>query len=97
LFAVLIAGKLIDGKLWDGASPICINHVYAMLKKIKHLSEREMSLFTLDDFVSLNGNNEIDSEPNDELLKAEHEIKVRKPDDYLGLSPIASRRFFASA
>ncbi len=51
--AVLIAGKLIDGKLWDGASPIRIDDVYVTLKKMKHLSEREMSLFTLEDFVQV--------------------------------------------
>jgi len=53
--AVLIAGKLIDGKLWDGAAPIRIDDVYATLKKMKHLSEREMSLFTLEDFVQIGG------------------------------------------
>lgn len=51
--AVLIAGKLIDGKLWDGLSPIRINDVYTTMKKMKHLSEREMSLFTLEDFVQV--------------------------------------------
>jgi hypothetical protein len=53
--AVLIAGKLIDGKLWDGTSPIRIDDVYVTLKKMKHLSEREMSLFTLEDFVQVGG------------------------------------------
>lgn len=53
--AVLIAGKLIDGKLWDGASPIRIDDVYTTMKKMKHLSEREMSLFTLEDFVQIGG------------------------------------------
>ena len=53
--AVLIAGKLIDGKLWDGLSPIRIDEVYTTLKKMKHLSEREMSLFTLEDFVQVSG------------------------------------------
>lgn len=53
--AVLIAGKLIDGKLWDGTSPIRIDDVYVTLKKMKHLSEREMSLFTLEDFVQIGG------------------------------------------
>jgi hypothetical protein len=53
--AVLIAGKLIDGKLWDGASPIRIDDVYVTMKKMKHLSEREMSLFTLEDFVRVGG------------------------------------------
>jgi hypothetical protein len=53
--AVLIAGKLIDGKLWDGQSPIRIDDVYSTMKKMKHLSEREMSLFTLEDFVQIGG------------------------------------------
>jgi len=53
--AVLIAGKLIDGKLWDGQSPIRIDDVYTTMKKMKHLSEREMSLFTLEDFVQVGG------------------------------------------
>lgn len=51
--AVLLAGKLIDGKLWDGESPIRIDDVYALAKKLKHLSERELSLFTLRDFVQV--------------------------------------------
>src|SRR5690606_38431605 len=53
--AALIAGKLIDGKLWDGQSPIRIDDVYTTMKKMKHLSEREMSLFTLEDFVQVGG------------------------------------------
>jgi hypothetical protein len=57
--AVLIAGKLIDGKLWDGTSPIRIDDVYVTLKKMKHLSEREMSLFTLEDFVQVGGTTDV--------------------------------------
>lgn len=57
--AVLIAGKLIDGKLWDGASPIRIEDVYTTMKKMKHLSEREMSLFTLEDFVQVGGTTDV--------------------------------------
>jgi hypothetical protein len=57
--AVLIAGKLIDGKLWDGTSPIRIDDVYTTLKKMKHLSEREMSLFTLEDFVQVSGTTDV--------------------------------------
>lgn len=51
--AVLLAGKLIDGKLWDGESPIRIDDVYALAKKMKHLTERDLSLFTLQDFVQM--------------------------------------------
>lgn len=57
--AVLIAGKLIDGKLWDGQSPIRIDDVYTTMKKMKHLSEREMSLFTLEDFVQIGGTTDL--------------------------------------
>jgi len=49
--AVLIAGKLIDGGLWDGKTPISIDDVYTVGKKMKHLSDKELSLFTLKDFV----------------------------------------------
>ncbi len=51
--AVLIGGKLIDGKLWDGASPIRIDDVYAVQRKLKHLSDAEMGLFALEDFVQV--------------------------------------------
>jgi hypothetical protein len=51
--AVLIAAKLIDGKLWDGTFPIRIEDVYATMKKIKHLSDKELTLFTLEDFVQI--------------------------------------------
>ena len=50
--ALQIAGKLIDGKLWDGESPIRIDDVYALAKKMKHLTERDLSLFTLEDFIT---------------------------------------------
>lgn len=51
--AVLIAGRLIDGKLWDGDSPIRINDVYATMKKMKHLTDKELGLFTLEHFVQV--------------------------------------------
>jgi hypothetical protein len=51
--AVLIAAKLIDGGLWDGASPIRVDDVYATMRKMKHLTDSEMGLFSLEDFVSL--------------------------------------------
>jgi hypothetical protein len=49
--AVLIAAKFIDGKLWDGETPIRIDDVYALAKKTKHLTARDMVLFALTDFV----------------------------------------------
>jgi len=51
--AALIAGKLIDGQLWDGESPIRIDDVYAVEKRMKYLTDKDLSLFTLDDFVQV--------------------------------------------
>ncbi|MBZ0276284.1 MAG: hypothetical protein K8I60_09075 [Anaerolineae bacterium] len=48
---MLIAGKLVDGKLWDGQTLIRLRDVYALAKRMQHLSDRELSLFKLDDFV----------------------------------------------
>ncbi|MBZ0283464.1 MAG: hypothetical protein K8L97_22200 [Anaerolineae bacterium] len=55
--AVMIAGKLIDGKLWDGTVPIRIDDVYTTMKKMKHLTDGEMGLFALEDFVQVGGSN----------------------------------------
>lgn len=49
--AAVIAGRLIDGKLWDGESPIRIENVYDVAKKMQHLTGADFSLFTLGDFV----------------------------------------------
>ena len=49
--AAIIAGRLIDGQLWDGESPIRIDDVYAVSKKMQHLTDKDFSLFALDDFV----------------------------------------------
>lgn len=49
--AVVLAGRLIDGKLWDGNSPIRFDDVYRVAHKMKYLTDRNFSLFTLADFV----------------------------------------------
>lgn len=49
--AVMIAGRLIDGKLWDGETPIQFGDVYVVAKKIKHLNDKDFALFALGDFV----------------------------------------------
>ncbi len=49
--AVQIAGKLITGGLWEGKTPIRIDDVYRVQRQIKGLSDKEMSLFTLEDFA----------------------------------------------
>lgn len=67
--AVQIAALLIEGKLWDGETPIRIDDVYAVAKKMKHLTARDLSLFTLTDFVQV-GTVEQDAapdEPDDEI------------------------------
>lgn len=51
--AVLIAGRLIDGKLWDGQSPIRIHDVYTVAGKLKHLTDRDLAMFELTDFVQV--------------------------------------------
>ena len=70
--AVQLASILIDGKLWDGESPIRIDDVYALAKKMKHLTARDMPLFALTDFVQVGAvdsddtTNELTDEPVDE-------------------------------
>ena len=64
--AVLIAGKLIDGKLWDGESPIRINDVYATMKKMQHLTDKDFSLFNLEDFVQTGATTE-EAVPTDDV------------------------------
>lgn len=51
--AVQLVSVLIDGKLWDGEMPIRINDVYALAKKMKYLTFRDMPLFSLTDFVQV--------------------------------------------
>lgn len=60
--ATMLAGRLIDGKLWDGETPIRFDGVYAVAKKMKHLTEKDLSLFTLEDFVQ-SGTDTSDDEP----------------------------------
>jgi len=50
--ATMLAGRLIDGKLWDGESPIQFDDVYAVAKKMKGLKDNDLAgLYTLADFV----------------------------------------------
>jgi hypothetical protein len=51
--AVLLAGKLIDGKLWDGETPIRFDDVYRVARKMKFLTAADFSLFKLEDFVEV--------------------------------------------
>lgn len=60
--AVLLAGKLIDGKLWNGETPIRFDDVYRVAKKMKFLTAADFSLFKLEDFVDTGEQNAADSE-----------------------------------
>jgi hypothetical protein len=51
--AMRLAGRLVDGKLWDGKTPIRFEDVYAVERKMKHLSAPEFALFSLTDFVQV--------------------------------------------
>lgn len=51
--AVQLAAILIDGKLWDGETPIRIPDVYALAKRMKYLNAADMALFSLEDFVQV--------------------------------------------
>ena len=83
--AVLLAGKFIDGKLWDGESPIRFDDVYAAAKKMKHLTDRDLSLFTLQHFVKV-GAAALSNEP-DELTSVDKDSDVN--DEPLRIEPPA--------
>ncbi|MEQ8676516.1 MAG: hypothetical protein RIC84_25090 [Aggregatilineales bacterium] len=51
--ATILAGRLIDGNLWEGETPIRFDDVYAVAKKMKHLTDKDFSLFSLEDFVQV--------------------------------------------
>lgn len=46
-----LAGRLIDGKLWDATMPIRIRDIDDATRKLKYLSDKELALFTLDEFA----------------------------------------------
>ena len=85
--AVQIAALLIEGKLWDGETPIRIDDVYALTKKMKHLTARDLSLFTLTDFVQIgaveqeNAPDEPDDEIGTEDDGEDEPISLIPPDD----------------
>ncbi len=48
-----LAGRLIDGKLWDSTVPIRIRDVDDATRKLKYLSDKEIALFTLEEFAEV--------------------------------------------
>ncbi len=84
--AVQLAAILIDGKLWDGDTPIRIDDVYALAKKMKHLTARDMPLFSLTDFVQVGAvEPEFTSDEQDEVSAIDDEddepLTLTPPDD----------------
>jgi hypothetical protein len=59
---------LIDGGLWDGATPIRLDDVYATAKRLKHLTDRDLSLFALEDFVQVAGSS---APPDDDSAQSD--------------------------
>ena len=49
--ALTLAGRLIDGGLWDGESPLHIPDVYALARKMKPYQTKELALFTLEELL----------------------------------------------
>jgi hypothetical protein len=49
--ALTLAGRLIDGGLWDGESPLHIPDVYALGRKMKPYQTKELVLFTLEELL----------------------------------------------
>jgi len=84
--AVLLAGKLIDGKLWDGEMPIRIDDVYALAKKLKPLTERDLSLFTLQDFVQV-GTLELSETPEETADEPDLPDEIDEDIEPLTLTP----------
>ena len=58
--AMQLAGRLVDGKLWDGKTPIRFEDVYAAERKMNHLTAADFALFTLTDFVHVSA---VEAEP----------------------------------
>ena len=61
--AVKIAGRLLDSQLWDGKTPLRLRDVYEVQKTMKHLSDREFSLFQLSDFAEFAAHDSLIQEP----------------------------------
>ena len=80
--AVQLAAILIDGKLWDGDTPIRIYDVYALAKKMKHLTARDMPLFSLTDFVQVGA-----VEPEPVTDQTDEMPAVDEEDEPLAITP----------
>lgn len=78
--AVQIARKLLTGGLWDGKTPICIDDVDRVQRKLKGLTDKELSLFTLEDFAQ---NGTVEAPIEDDLTEVAAEISGNPDHDPL--------------
>ena len=63
--ALKVAGRLLDSELWDGKTPIGINDVSAVLRRLDGLTDKELKvLFRLEQFVQVNPHDETDAAPD---------------------------------
>jgi hypothetical protein len=74
--ATLAAGRFIDGKLWDGATPIRFDDVADVQRKLQHLTDKDLSLFTLDDFVRVGSASD---QPEAQANRAQDEADSGEP------------------
>jgi hypothetical protein len=77
--AVALAGRLIDGKLWDGQTPIRFEDVYRVAKKMKFLTDKDFSLFELTDFVHVSDESpelldQVDGDDEPSAIDSDHTV-----------------------
>jgi hypothetical protein len=51
--AMQIGARLMDGKLWDGQTPLRLKHVGEIFNRMKSLTDADFQLFTLSDFADV--------------------------------------------
>jgi hypothetical protein len=83
--ATLAAGRLMDGKLWDGTTPIRFDDVAGVQRKLQHLTDKDLSLFTLDDFVQVGSASD---QPDAQANPAQEEADSGEPS--LEASPVSA-------
>jgi len=69
--ALQIASKLIGGKLWDGQHPIFIADVHQTFKQLKHLDEKSLAMFVLEDFVQVGAMEPVAASTDEDLNEAD--------------------------
>jgi hypothetical protein len=60
--AMQIGARLIDGKLWDGETPLRLKHVGETFNRMKSLTDADFQLFTLSDFAEIDPSTNTETE-----------------------------------